>query len=466
MVAAGARPGHVLDEARLANRTPPVVPGGRRRLLPRHGPETAIALTRGRGQGPQHVDRLDRRQRPLLGRDLERQQLRHARFLKTLSSHPKLKASRDNRWDYLGLVNEPCFEKATGPDPERFGLWLDKRDADCPPDPFENEEKYPGVGHRRARQEHAGRLLLRLATGIVGLRLFPNPDVRRGGRERLGRRSATTTTPTTTTPRTWCGPTGSACPAASATSARTRQAAGRPREPEVGEPLLERRRAVLLGRSHLRLGRRPDELHLPVVPHLAAGRARHLAGLHRLHQQPAHDERHLQPRRRGWTRRKRSGKETLAAAASTTSSSTTTCRRGAADAVLRSRPQPSGRRACSRTAPTRSARSARSTASISTSACSARSGCCTSTPLVGGKRSRRSRSRCAQELDLLAGHRGADARHGALLPEDAGAAQLADAPGGAAHLTTDSATARARQGGLRRALRALPLQQAAHAAGR
>src|SRR5215472_9118174 len=37
-------------------------------------------------------------------------------FLKTLSSHPGLKASRDNRWEYLGLVNEPCFEKATGPD--------------------------------------------------------------------------------------------------------------------------------------------------------------------------------------------------------------------------------------------------------------------------------------------------------------------------------------------------------------
>ncbi len=66
-------------------------------------------------------------------------------FLKTLSSHPSLKFSRDTRWNYLGLVNEPCFEKATGPDPNRFGLWLDKRSANCPPDPFENETKYPGV---------------------------------------------------------------------------------------------------------------------------------------------------------------------------------------------------------------------------------------------------------------------------------------------------------------------------------
>jgi hypothetical protein len=48
-------------------------------------------------------------------------------FLKTVSSHPSLKSSRDRRWEYLGLVNEPCFAKPTGPDPNRFGLWLDQR---------------------------------------------------------------------------------------------------------------------------------------------------------------------------------------------------------------------------------------------------------------------------------------------------------------------------------------------------
>src|SRR5262249_8237634 len=64
-------------------------------------------------------------------------------FLKTVSSHPKLKFSRGNRWEYLGLVNEPCFGKATRPDQKRFGLWLDRRSPDCPPDPFENEQKYP-----------------------------------------------------------------------------------------------------------------------------------------------------------------------------------------------------------------------------------------------------------------------------------------------------------------------------------
>jgi hypothetical protein len=96
-------------------------------------------------------------------------------FLKTLSSHPKLKFSRDNRWSYLGLINEPCFEKATGPDPQRFGLWLDKRSATCPPDPFENEQKYPGVKiGARGKNLPAGSYY-GYATGIVGLRLFPNP---------------------------------------------------------------------------------------------------------------------------------------------------------------------------------------------------------------------------------------------------------------------------------------------------
>src|SRR5215204_1475225 len=98
-------------------------------------------------------------------------------FVKILSSHPKLtKFSRDNRWEYFGLVNDPCFEKATGPDSQRFGLWLDKRRADCQPDPFENEQKYPGVRvGARGKNIEAGSYY-GYETGIVGLRLFPNPD--------------------------------------------------------------------------------------------------------------------------------------------------------------------------------------------------------------------------------------------------------------------------------------------------
>src|SRR6185312_5085123 len=102
-------------------------------------------------------------------------------LLKTISSyHPESSKSqygRHNRWKYFGLVNEPCFEEAKGPDPKRHNLWLDTRRADCPPDPFENETKYPGVklGARGTKDLPAGSFY-GYSTGIVGLRLFPNPD--------------------------------------------------------------------------------------------------------------------------------------------------------------------------------------------------------------------------------------------------------------------------------------------------
>ncbi|WP_341676220.1 hypothetical protein [Niveibacterium sp. SC-1] len=103
-------------------------------------------------------------------------------LLKIISSHPSLGYSRDNRWAYLGLVNEPCFEAPKGPDKGRRGLWLDQRGKDCAPDPFENEQKYPGVvvGSRGkalgdGTTQPVGSFY-GYATGIVGLRLFPNPD--------------------------------------------------------------------------------------------------------------------------------------------------------------------------------------------------------------------------------------------------------------------------------------------------
>jgi hypothetical protein len=98
-------------------------------------------------------------------------------LLKTISSHPGLKNSRDNRWRYLGLVNEPCFRKATGPRKDRFGLWLDERveGSGCGPDPFENETKYPGVKYLARGKNIPAGSYYGYATGVVGLRLFPNP---------------------------------------------------------------------------------------------------------------------------------------------------------------------------------------------------------------------------------------------------------------------------------------------------
>ena len=98
-------------------------------------------------------------------------------FLKIISSHPSVKhLSRDTRWNYLGLVNEPCFEKAKAPRADRFGLWLDQRRKDCPSDPFENEQKYPGVKIGARGKNLPVGSYYGYATGVVGLRLFPNPD--------------------------------------------------------------------------------------------------------------------------------------------------------------------------------------------------------------------------------------------------------------------------------------------------
>src|SRR4029078_7748687 len=104
-------------------------------------------------------------------------------LLKTISSHPDPPNSaystaygRHNRWRYLGLVNEPCFTEATGPDPNHFGLWLDVREAGCPPDPVANADRDPGIRiGARGRTVPVGSYYGE-PTGIVGLRLFPNPD--------------------------------------------------------------------------------------------------------------------------------------------------------------------------------------------------------------------------------------------------------------------------------------------------
>jgi hypothetical protein len=105
-------------------------------------------------------------------------------LLKTISSHPKLGYGRHNRWQYLGLVNEPCFAEATGPDPNHFGLWLDVRDPKCPPDPFADVQVYPGVAvDARGNTVEVGSYYGE-PTGVIGLRLFTNPDFDADARRR------------------------------------------------------------------------------------------------------------------------------------------------------------------------------------------------------------------------------------------------------------------------------------------
>lgn len=99
-------------------------------------------------------------------------------LLRTISTHPSLPHGRPDRWKYYGVVNEPCFRKPTGPRSDRYGLWLDERVSgpDCGPDPFENEQRYPGVKIGARGKNIPTGSFYGYATGIVGLRLFPNPD--------------------------------------------------------------------------------------------------------------------------------------------------------------------------------------------------------------------------------------------------------------------------------------------------
>ena len=41
-------------------------------------------------------------------------------LLKTISSAPGLAYSRENRWNYFGVINEPCFDKPTAAGSEAF----------------------------------------------------------------------------------------------------------------------------------------------------------------------------------------------------------------------------------------------------------------------------------------------------------------------------------------------------------
>lgn len=170
--AVAPKPGHVLDEALTAGRDAASFPAAGEDYF--KGMDRGIHLTPAEIQGRNTFliwsagdDRFWDRLAALSFGSLD--------LLKTLSSYPALRVNRDNRWAILGVINEPCFEKAIAPDPARYGLWLDVRRKNCPSDPFENERKYPGVAiGARGKSVPVGSEY-GYASGVVGLRIFPNP---------------------------------------------------------------------------------------------------------------------------------------------------------------------------------------------------------------------------------------------------------------------------------------------------
>ena len=151
-------------------------------------------------------------------------------------------------------MNEPCFDKPTGPDPKRFGLWLDKRDPNCPPDPFEDERKYPGVRYGARGKNIPAGSYYGYATGIVGLRLFPNPDFDEAAQKKWDA-DRYYKDPSYYNDRNLVRPyrVGMSCGFCHV-GPNPAQSTGGPQSSEMGEPELECRSAVFLDGSHLLSG--------------------------------------------------------------------------------------------------------------------------------------------------------------------------------------------------------------------
>jgi hypothetical protein len=186
----GPTPGHVLDEAKTAGREAASFPHSAVDYF--HDMDNGIALNereiQGRNMWIVWTGGNDRFWDVMTAKTFGAFDL-----LKIISSPPPQISQafgRSNRWAYLGLLNEPCFDEPTAPD--AFGLYLDVRRADCGPDPFADEGLYPGVkvGFRGkafaadTRFPNGGKPPVAMPvgsyygwpTGVVGLRLFPNPN--------------------------------------------------------------------------------------------------------------------------------------------------------------------------------------------------------------------------------------------------------------------------------------------------
>ena len=142
-------------------------------------------------------------------------------LLKTISSHPDLQAHRTNRFDQLGLINEPCFSRRPVPTPTISGSGsTSARPTASPiPSPMRKSIRVSKIGARGRATFPVGSYYGE-PLGVVGLRLFPNPDFDERAEARLGPRAVLRRSRLLQLTRIWSGPTASACPAPSATWGR------------------------------------------------------------------------------------------------------------------------------------------------------------------------------------------------------------------------------------------------------
>ena len=282
-------------------------------------------------------------------------------LLKTISSHPALKFSRDNRWQYLGLVNEPCFEKATGPRSGPFRSLARQAPRRLPAGPVRERAEISRAS-RSARAARTCRSAPTTATPRASSACGcsrTRPSTRR--RPRSGTPSATMNDPSYYNIE---GP-GEAIP-------RRHVVRLLPCRPEP-DSIRRRTRSTRSGKtSSSNVGAQyfwvdrifiwepdPSSFVYQLFHTSRPGALDTSLVSTRQHQQPADDERDLQSRPaarpgtalgQGDAGRRRPEQQAVQRLRH---------RRAPLDAHSSSRRRPSGRRACSRTAPTRSARWAR-----------------------------------------------------------------------------------------------------------
>ena len=194
------KPGTVLDEAMRAKRTAASFPAADEDYF--HDMDGGAALHEGGGPGPQHVDGLDRRQRPALGR-AGRPEPRLARLPEDAVVASDAALLPRHRWNYLGPRERALLHEGR-PVPIRTGTGCGSTCAIRRAGPIRSRTpRSTRASGRRARQDRAGRLLLRRAHRHRRPSAVPQPGLRRGGARKAGTPSATTATRATTSAATW-----------------------------------------------------------------------------------------------------------------------------------------------------------------------------------------------------------------------------------------------------------------------
>ena len=264
----GPRPGQVIDEARAAGRDAASFPAADEDYF--HDMDGGIGLT------PEEVKGRNMWNVWSGGNDRFWDTMTASTFgafdlLKIVAYDPDKKIDRDKRWNYLGLDQRAVLRQADRARPRPLRLVCSIAPRGLPGRPVRQRWQVSRRQDRRTRQDHAGGLVLRRtppASSVCGcspIRTSMTAAAKRWDSEALLQRSRATTTT-----RIWCGHTGSVCRAVFATSARARSIRPPTRRTRMGQPELDRRRAIYVGRPAVRLRRRRRQLHVPAGPHLSA----------------------------------------------------------------------------------------------------------------------------------------------------------------------------------------------------